>query len=617
MASDESKSLFLEQIKDMCEQLGVSKTDAFSRWVCQNILSITDEGSIDEAVSIGGKNDYGVDIFHAEHNGDVTEQYICWIQAKFSETLDHVVNREEIETFASTFGHLKNCPNLANMTFKQKSTEFVKMTKQYPHIRKKMIFAVAGRANEQVQALVKDPQWLEEKFDNNNIILEILDLNEILSRMIVSHTPQLQLHFDGQVITRKDTSTDKKSIIGYMTAEDLVKIAKQHKEVIFLENPRETLGNTAPTYKAILNTLDDPHMRNKFWKLNNGITATCTEFDATDDEKLFNVHNFKVVNGRQTVYTLEKSIQSTDDVFLLVILHEAVDDNERNQISEATNTQNPIKPVDLVTNYPEMIDLMVQCKRNFNNFYFERQSKGFKSTTREVQARVTNRRVLEKNSSARVYCAYAINPNDAMMPERILFSVTENDNYYNKIFKDRKIEELIIPHIFMQMLNELHRKWCRELTSEPTEKTSRKKGIISKDIVKYFILRFIYKSMMSIDEERRNSIKEKIIEKFQNLGLKDNMPEEFLNIAESAYDTFMFSFDADRKETWPEEIIKRIESKGYESSEQDKPTPYEIMYVLKQKGENLLHSLLAMREHVIKQPGDHVQKHLLELDQVR
>jgi len=326
MASDDSKRLFLEQIETICKQLGVSKPDAFPRWICQNILGIKDDGSIDEAVSIGGRNDYGIDIFHAEDNGDITEQYVCWIQAKFSKNLDHVITREEIESFANTLGHLKNCPEPANMTFKQKSAEFIKMTKQYPHIRKKMVFAVAGRANEQVQNLIKDPRWMEEKFGSDDVKFEILDLNEFLSRMIVSHTPQLQLKFDGKAITRKDATTDKKSIIGYIAAEDLVKIVKKNKEVIFLENPRETLGKAAPTYKAILSTLDHPDMRSKFWKLNNGITAICTEFHATDDERTFSVDNFKVVNGRQTIYTLENSIQPVDDIFLLIILHEAVDE---------------------------------------------------------------------------------------------------------------------------------------------------------------------------------------------------------------------------------------------------------------------------------------------------
>ena len=89
------------------------------------------------------------------------------------------------------------------------------------------------------------------------------------------------------------------------------------------------------------------------------------------------------------MYTLENSTQPIDDVFVLLSIHETADAEERNQISEATNTQNPISPVDLVTNYKEMTDLALECKKDFPEFYFERQTKGFLSATASVQNRVT------------------------------------------------------------------------------------------------------------------------------------------------------------------------------------------------------------------------------------
>ncbi len=210
MATDSSRSLFSKQINDICDQVGVSKPDAFPRWICQNILGIADDEKIDEAVSIGGKNDYGIDIFHAEESGDITEQYICWVQAKFSENLDHVARREDIESFASTLGHLMDCPHSANLTFKQKAVEFAKMVKKYPHMRKKMIFAVAGHLNSQAQELLGNSRWREEKLGNeldSNIDLEILDLDKILSRMTIPHTPTVTIKFDGNVIERIDETT--------------------------------------------------------------------------------------------------------------------------------------------------------------------------------------------------------------------------------------------------------------------------------------------------------------------------------------------------------------------------------------------------------------------------
>ena len=141
MALEGRAELFHDELGQICKQMGIPKQEAFPRWICQNVLGITEETDIDEAVSIGGRDDYGIDIFHMHDNGDSTEQYVCWIQTKFSEGLDHRITREEFESFASTLGHLRNCPVRANRTFKQKSTEFVKINTENPRIKKRMIFA--------------------------------------------------------------------------------------------------------------------------------------------------------------------------------------------------------------------------------------------------------------------------------------------------------------------------------------------------------------------------------------------------------------------------------------------------------------------------------------------
>ena len=404
MASDAGKALFHKQLEEIAEQVGISKQEAFPRWLCQNILGITDEGKIDEVVSIGGKGNYGINIFHADEDGDVTEQYVCWMQAKFSDDLDRKITRDEMESFGNTLGHLRDCPKQANRIFKQKSAEFVKIDERYPGIKKRMIYAVAGRLDDQARELVSNPRWIEERLGcrpGSNSPIEILELDDILSCMITPHTPTMKITFDGDALERTDTTTGKKSIIGYVRADLLVKLAQDHKETLFLENPRQALGKTAPTHKAILNTLSDPNSRKKFWKLNNGITAICTGFNNTDDSATYSIDNFKIVNGRQTTYTLENSADPVDEASLLMIIHEVADDKERNQISETTNTQNPVKPIDLITNYPEMTELELQCKMQFPEFYFERQTKGFKFENRTTQQRVTCRRLMEKSSTAK------------------------------------------------------------------------------------------------------------------------------------------------------------------------------------------------------------------------
>lgn len=462
-----------------------------------------------------------------------------------------------------------------------------------------------------MRGLVGNPRWSGERLgpDSDSVEFEVLDLDEILSRIILQHTPALEIKFEGSAIERTDGSTGKKPIAGYVSADDVVKIVKTHKEAIFLPNLRETLGKTAPTHRAILNTLDNPETKKRFWKLNNGITAACAELGDAGDPAAYRVDDFKIVDGRQTTYTLENTISYISDVFLQMTIHEA--DDERSQISEATNTQNPIKPADLVTNYPEMTGLALQCRKDFRGFYFE--AKGFKSATKPTQNRVAERRVLEKSASARAYYAYEIGPNGAAMPDKILLSATNDDSHYYKIFRGRSVRDLTIPHIFMHMLNALRKKWRAEPGDNPSDETSRNKGIISKDIVRYYILRFVYESMLGIDDSARQPVKEKMIEKFRALKKGDAVPGEFFGIAEAAYGVFMFSYDAARGETWPPELTEKTNAKNCKKDESDKPTPYEMADMLKRGGDRTLPRLLGMRKYLAGRGGDVVAERLLKL----
>lgn len=220
---------------------------------------------------------------------------------------------------------------------------------------------------------------------------------------------------------------------------------------------------------------------------------------------------------------------------------------------------------------------------------------------------------MEKSTTARAYYAYAISPTDATMPDRELFSGTGEPNHYDLVFQDRNIRDLIIPHIFMQMLEELHRRWCGQLKDNLTDMTARDKGIISKDVVKYFILRFVYESMMGMDEPARERVKDRLIQKFRELKKGDAMPDAFLSVAETAYLTFMLCFDLDRTETWPQNLLERIKSDKYAEQEHDVPDSYDIMMMLKQKGNKLLPHMLRMRKHALRMNGDQLKAKLVEL----
>lgn len=603
--SKDTKDLFMQELDQISKERNVDKKHAFLIWICENVLKISDSSDIDEAISICGEHNCGVDIFYIEEHGDEIDQYVCWSQVKFADDLDLEITAEDIESFTATIDALENPPSNANPIFKQKAQDFEDVGKTEARIRKRMLFAASGVLTPQAQNLCNNHDWRLLNIENIHgppIEFKVLDLHEILSYITIPPTSMLRIKFEGGNLTRTDDVTQKRSIVGYVRAQDVANISKKHRSTMFLENPRESLGGTS-TNKAIQNTLINDDQKKKFWKLNNGITAICDSFTKAHDENdAYDISNFKIVNGRQTTFTLEKFSAHLNGVSLFMVIHEAVDDQERALISEATNTQNAIKEVDLITNSPELIDLELHCRHNFPNFYFERQTKGFKAENSSLRRQVTKRRVLDKSLVARSYYAYAIDPNGAMKSEKEFFAI--NSKFYNDVFKNRHIRDLIIPHIFMDMIKSLQAKW------QVDNERSRDWAIISKRNVKYYLLRLIHESLANINDPKKiKNVEDKLIDHFQCLS-KNETPEVFYDVAKAAYYDFMLNFDQLRNETWPEDILKAIND---DKSNTSIPSPVDIMYQLKKRGEKILPVLLANRRYNHALTSDLIKDKLLTL----
>lgn len=109
--------------------------------------------------------------------------------------------------------------------------------------------------------------------------------------------------------------------------------------------------------RGIADTIENH--RTDFWFKNNGLTIICDDFKV--DGREVKLRNFSIINGGQTTYMLHKSshINEYNDLFLpcKIIKISGNTEKERNdfslEIAKATNTQKPIKPVDLKSNTPE------------------------------------------------------------------------------------------------------------------------------------------------------------------------------------------------------------------------------------------------------------------------
>jgi len=167
-----------------------------------------------------------------------------------------------------------------------------------------------------------------------------------------------------------------------------------------------------------------------FWLKNNGITIVCGDFDIDGTE--VKLRDFSIINGGQTTYMIHKSrvIDENNDLYLpcKIIKTEGETEDQKNSfslsIAKATNTQKPIKPVDLKANSPEQVRFS-QAMREAGIFY---QTKRGEVVPKNYKEAYLNSSLVEigKLCLAAIYqipCASRSKPSSLYLPQ-----------YYDKVF---------------------------------------------------------------------------------------------------------------------------------------------------------------------------------------
>ena len=85
-----------------------------------------------------------------------------------------------------------------------------------------------------------------------------------------------------------------KSMRATVPAREIVKVFNENKFKLFLLNPRGPLAN-AKVNKSISKTLDAPEGRAVFHLLNNGMCATCKDFNIDSDNATVSISDFQIV----------------------------------------------------------------------------------------------------------------------------------------------------------------------------------------------------------------------------------------------------------------------------------------------------------------------------------
>lgn len=155
----------------------------------------------------------------------------------------------------------------------------------------------------------------------------------------------------------------RRVLIAKLPVSEIKGLFDAHGDALLDRNIRRYLGLRGNRVNAgIHDTLADNSRRSNFYFFNNGITAICTKFgyNALQSENwTVSAAGLQIVNGGQTCKTIQLALGARPEedfsrTFVLLRLYEIASaaDELINNITFATNSQNPVDLTDLHSNDP-------------------------------------------------------------------------------------------------------------------------------------------------------------------------------------------------------------------------------------------------------------------------
>lgn len=145
---------------------------------------------------------------------------------------------------------------------------------------------------------------------------------------------------------------------GSVSAADVAEWFEEHRDRLFEQNIRKSLGLTRVNSEIVQTLLESPEI---FWYFNNGITILCEGIDAVPFSRgnpagpvRLCLKNASVVNGAQTVTSIHEAFKKDPEavtkahVSIRVISTRNCPDGFGNAVTMATNTQNRVEPRDFI-----------------------------------------------------------------------------------------------------------------------------------------------------------------------------------------------------------------------------------------------------------------------------
>jgi hypothetical protein len=269
--------------------------------------------------------------------------------------------------------------------------------------------------------------------------------------------PTTDLHIEGEQLFKfYDTATKRNSWIFSVSGQQIGHLYNEFGNRIFSRNIRGFKGENTVN-RDIASTLKD--LPEDFWYFNNGITIVCDAAKHVNEKGLnfIRIKNAQIINGQQTTRVLASHEGNHAKILVkLIEISRLADQGNQhyfkmvNHIVKATNWQNAISQVDLMSNDAEQIRLEREMRKY--GYQYLRKDMSAQEATRLNNGRYSWK--IKKEDLAKSIGACILDPRLIRRGKKGLFE----EDVYRKIFNGQSISMYLLFNWLDKMVSWLSRK---------------------------------------------------------------------------------------------------------------------------------------------------------------
>lgn len=186
-----------------------------------------------------------------------------------------------------------------------------------------------------------------------------------------------------------------KAFLGHLPAFEYLKLITDEegnfRQNLFYENVRDFKGEENKVNQEIADTIKNHDFKDKFVLMNNGVTIVAKLVDTNFQGGEIKIYNYQIVNGCQTSNVLflnRKSIDQNSTILIPLKLIECQDNDITNEITKATNNQNPVPEEAFIAleQFPKSLQAFFDniSKTAPMRLFYERRSKEYDFVTPRI-----------------------------------------------------------------------------------------------------------------------------------------------------------------------------------------------------------------------------------------